>query len=428
MLEATGTAYASLMVDYQADPSQQYPQQNPPGYVPVPPEPYAQPNGQPQYAPAPQTGRYGFLPPMENADELREHPRYATAASVGPRPEPDVAGESVLDPLLKTLVQHGGSDLLLTVGTPPRLRIDGVLCVFRAEPLTQTEVQTFVDILLDPTRKEHLNEHRSVDFSFNWAGSSRFRGNIYFQRGHPSIALRHLPGQIPTPESLGVPPAAVELTQYEYGLVIVTGPTGSGKSTTIASMLDRINQTQPVHIITIEDPVEYEFSHSQAIIDQREVGWDTPSFKDALRSVLREDPDIVMVGEMRDIESIESTITVAETGHLVFATLHTNDAPQAIDRIIDVFPPEQQRQVRSQLSASLLAVIHQRLYPRPQGGRVAAFEVLLATDAVRNVIREGKTNQLKNMMSQGLAEGMQTLQQSTEALINNGVLDPSALR
>ena len=341
--------------------------------------------------------------------------------AAAPPPASGPVGRGSIEHLLAALVQYGGSDLLLVVGTPPRLRIDGVLRELQREPLSAEEISVYVRELLDDERVAVLQHYRSVDFAFTGAGGSRFRGNVYYSRSAFSVAVRYLPGVIPEPETLGIPESVINLTRASHGLVLVTGPTGSGKSTTIASLIERINQTRPCHIVTIEDPIEFRFRHAAAAIDQREIGWDALTFADALRSVLREDPDVVLVGEMRDLDSTQSTITVAETGHLVFATLHTNDAPQAIDRIVDVFPPQQQEQVRTQIASCLLAVVHQRLVPVAGGGRVAAFEVMLASDGVRKLIREGRANQLKNMMAQGVREGMMTLEQSLARL---GVAGP----
>ena len=324
---------------------------------------------------------------------------------------------TLIEWLLDRLVAMGGSDLILSVGTPPRGRVDGSLQPMRSEPLTDSELDTCVDALLGEDHRAQLDAHNSADFAFDWTGRARFRGNAFRQRGHLAVALRHLPAVVPSPEQLGVPAAVVALTERSTGLVILTGPTGSGKSTTIASLIERINQTRACHVITLEDPIEYVFTHKHAVVDQREIGTDTPDFHTALRSVLREDPDVVLVGEMRDLESISSALTIAETGHLVFATLHTNDAPQAVDRIIDAFGGDHQNQVRAQLSSALLAVVHQRLHARRGGGRVAAFEVLLATNPVRNLIREGKTNQIGNVIRSSKAEGMVTLEESERAVL-----------
>jgi twitching motility protein PilT len=245
---------------------------------------------------------------------------------------------------------------------------------------------------------------------------------VFRQRGTVSIALRAIPYEIPTMESLLLPPVLEQLTVQRQGLVLMTGPTGSGKSTTQAAMIGRINSTQRRHILTLEDPIEYVHSHRHSVISQREIGFDTGTFQDGLRSALREDPDIVLVGEMRDPESIATTLTVAETGHLVFATLHTNDASTALDRIIDVFPSDRQAQIRVQLAASLTGVVAQRLIPRVGGGMVAAFEVLLANSAVRGLIRDGKTHQIRNVISQSVRDGMQTLEQSLSVLVAHGLI------
>jgi len=261
-----------------------------------------------------------------------------------------------------------------------------------------------------------------VDFSFSWLDRARLRGSVFTQRGQTSLALRLIPTRIPSYEDLGLPWIANWVAEQPRGLVLVTGPTGSGKSTTLASIVDRINETRACHILTIEDPVEYVHNHKMSAVSQREVGLDSPSFDRALRSALREDPDVMLIGEMRDIDSIQIALTMAETGHLVFATLHTNDAPQAVDRIIDVFPAWRQEQTRVQLAASLSAIIAQRLIPRIGGGMVAAYEVLVATNPVRNLIREGRSNQLANVMFTGTQDGMQTLEHSLARLITDEVI------
>ena len=247
------------------------------------------------------------------------------------------------------------------------------------------------------------------------------RGNAFSQRGFTALALRVIPQRIPTPSELGLPPVLGDLTRRHQGLILVTGPTGSGKSTTLASIINQINIERPCHILTIEDPIEYVYGHMRATVSQREVGTDTHSFSDALRSALRADPDVLLVGEMRDLESIQFALTIAETGHLVFATLHTNDTSQALSRIIDVFPAEQQAQVRTQLSAALTAIVYQRLLPRVGGGLVGAFEVLVANSAVRNLIKDGKTHQLRNSLMTGQRDGMITLEQSLSGLIQAGL-------
>jgi len=324
---------------------------------------------------------------------------------------------------LQMLWEQGGSDLLLSGGSPPRLRVDGKLRPIEGvSAMTGEEVDQIVRSLLDPTQIKIFEENMDVDFSFSWGDRARLRASAFTQQGLTALAVRMIPTQIPTFEQLGLPPVAEWVATLPRGLVLVTGPTGSGKSTTLASILDRINATRSVHILTIEDPVEYVHKHKMAAVSQREVGLDSPSFDRALRSALREDPDVMLLGEMRDSESIQVAITMAETGHLVFATLHTNDAPQAIDRIIDVFPDWRQDQIRVQLAASLAAIVAQRLLPKAEGGRVAAFEVLVATHPVRNLIREGKSNQLLNVMATSLGEGMQPLELSLASLISQGVI------
>jgi twitching motility protein PilT len=285
-----------------------------------------------------------------------------------------------------------------------------------------SEVDEIVRSLLTESQLKVFEEHLDVDFSFSWEDKARLRASAFTQKGFTALALRMIPTRIPTGSELGLPPVADWIATLPRGLVLVTGPTGSGKSTTLASIVDRINETRSLHILTIEDPIEYVHTHKVSAVTQREVGVDSPSFDRALRSSLREDPDVMLIGEMRDTESIQIALTMAETGHLVFATLHTNDAAQAIDRIIDVFPDWRQDQVRVQLSASLAAVIAQRLLPKIGGGRVAAFEVLIANHPVRNLIREGKSNQLLNVMATNLNEGMQPLEVSLGSLISSGVI------
>jgi twitching motility protein PilT len=263
---------------------------------------------------------------------------------------------------------------------------------------------------------------QDVDFAFSWGEKARIRGSLFTQRGESALSLRVIPTKIPSFEELGLPAAATWVSQQPRGFVLVTGPTGSGKSTTLASLIDKINGERACHILTIEDPVEYVHHHRTAAVSQREIGLDSPSFDRALRSALREDPDVLLVGEMRDIDSIQIALTMAETGHLVFATLHTNDAAQAIDRIIDVFPAWRQEQTRVQLAASLSAVVAQRLVPKIGGGMVAAYEVLIATNAVRNLIREGRSNQLQNIMLTGTKDRMCTLESSLATLVIDGVI------
>jgi twitching motility protein PilT len=324
--------------------------------------------------------------------------------------------------LLQVVADRDGSDLLFAPGAAPTARINGVL-VRLAEELMTAEATMSLARSLAGARWDELIERRELDFSFSFGQAARVRANLFFQRGTLAGALRFVPYVIPTLESLGVPAICRELIARPNGLVLVTGPTGAGKSTTVAAMIDQINRSRAVHIITIEDPIEYVHMHQRAMVVQREVGSDTHDFAGALRSALREDPDVVQVGEMRDLETISATLTIAETGHLVFGTLHTNDTAQAIDRIVDVFPPQQQRQIQIQLSQTLAAVIHQRLVPRADGtGRVAAFEVMLGTPAVRNLIKEGRSNQLRNVLSTGAAFGMHTLESDLRRLVREGVI------
>ena len=324
---------------------------------------------------------------------------------------------------LELLWQRRGSDLLLASGSPPRIRVDGGLHpVEGASALTGAEIEQIVDGMLTPDQRTTLAEHFDVDFSFTWLDRARLRGSAFSQRGEIALALRMIPSEIPTFEVLGLPPVAEWMARLPRGLVLMTGPTGSGKSTTLASIIGRINATRAVHILTIEDPVEYIHRHDLSAVTQREVGVDTPSFERALRSALREDPDVLLVGEMRDLESIGLALTLAETGHLVFSTLHTNDASQAIDRIIDVFPAYRQEQIRVQLAACLGAVIAQRLIPKIGGGMVASFEILVANNPVRNLIREGKTNQLMNVITTNSQEGMCTMEASLVDLIRADVV------
>lgn len=312
---------------------------------------------------------------------------------------------------------------MLAGGSVPRIRVDGrLLPVEDAPELTGDQIDSIAQPLLTPGQKEIFAEQLDVDFSFSWHDTARIRGSVFTQRGQPALALRIIPSKIPSFEDLGLPNAADFVVDQPRGFVLVTGPTGSGKSTTLASIIDRINSTRASHILTIEDPVEYVHNHKMSAVTQREIGLDSPSFDRALRSALREDPDVMLIGEMRDVESIQIALTMAETGHLVLATLHTNDAPQAIDRIIDVFPPERQEQTRIQLAASLSTIIAQRLIPKVGGGMVAAFEVLVATNSVRNLIREGRSSQLANVMFTGTREGMQTLETSLAKLIAEGVI------
>ncbi len=337
--------------------------------------------------------------------------------------------ELKIENLLEEVVKQNASDLHLTVGVPPMLRVDGALKPFPNIPaLNEEQVEKMIYSVVDDTQKDILLKDKEVDFSFAFGSVARFRANAYHQKGNMAMALRLIPVDIRSVEDLHLPSILNELTELPRGLVLVTGPTGSGKSTTIAAMISKINREKNLHIITIEDPIEYAHSHNKSVIEQREVHYDTRSFAAALRSVLREDPDVVLIGEMRDLETIAAAITVAETGHLVFATLHTNNAAQSLDRMIDVFPSYQQDQIRAQLSNILQGVISQRLIPQIGGGRVAAAEIMISTPAVRNIIREGKTHQLDAVIQTGSDRGMITMDKALVNLVKLGKISADDAR
>lgn len=328
-----------------------------------------------------------------------------------------------IENLLEHVIKNKASDLHLQVGLAPMLRVDGKLNPVADMPvLTEELVEGLVFSILDDDQKQVLLKDKEFDFSFAFGDLGRFRVNAYHERGNVAAALRLIPNEILTTEQLGLPQVVNEFSEYPRGLVLVTGPTGSGKSTTLASLIDKINSERTEHIITIEDPIEFTHKSKKSVVVQREVHYDTYSFSAALRSSLRQDPDVVLIGEMRDLETISAAITIAETGHLVFATLHTNSAAQSIDRMIDVFPPHQQPQIRSQLSNILMAICSQRLVPTIGGGRVAAAEVLVATPAVRNIIREGKSHQLDAVIQTGADKGMQSMDRTLISLIRAGTI------
>jgi twitching motility protein PilT len=332
---------------------------------------------------------------------------------------------------LEEVWRLGGSDLLLLVNAPVRVRVDGELDELPNESVLEApEILEVVRGLLTDEQFATFETRGDADFAFSWGSRARVRGNAYHQADSPALALRVIPAQVPTLEEIGVPESVRLLIENRArGFVLVTGATGSGKSTTLASMINRINETRKCHIVTLEDPIEYIHAPKLAAVSQREIGRDAESFARALRAALREDPDVVLLGEMRDLESVEIALTLAETGHLVFATLHTNDAPQAIDRIVDAVPVGAQEQVRAQLAAALTAVIAQRLLPRTGGGRVAVFEVMIATIGVRNLIRERRSNQMPRIISSGSAEGMVSFNQSLAVRVNEGLLaEEEALR
>jgi twitching motility protein PilT len=323
-----------------------------------------------------------------------------------------------LNELLRSMVEQGGSDLHVTTNSAPQIRVDGVLRMLNFDALTPTQTKQLAYSILTDTQKHRLEENLEIDFSFGIKGLARFRANVYHQRGAIAAAFRQIPFEIRNFRELGVPAVVEKLCEKPRGLVLVTGPTGSGKSTTLATMIDKVNRERAEHIVTIEDPVEYLHSHKKCIVNQRELAADTHSFGNALRSVLRQDPDVVLVGEMRDFETVESALRIAETGHLTFATLHTNSAAQTINRIVDIFPAHQQSQIRVQLSFVLEGILCQTLLPRAGGkGRVLAMEVLVPNAGIRNLIREDKIHQIYGMMQSGQARhGMQTFNQSLAAL------------
>lgn len=322
--------------------------------------------------------------------------------------------------LLVTTARQNASDLHLAVGRRPTLRVDGVLIPLqKSEILTPEAAEGLISELLTPEQKERFLKEKQIDFAYSFEDKARFRVNVYFQRGYAAASLRLIPGRIRTIEELNLPPILHEFTKLSQGFIVVVGPAGHGKSTTLAALLDEINHARSDHIVTIEDPIEYLFMQDKCIVSQREVGNDTPTFHDGLRTVLRQDPDVIMIGEMRDATSIATAMTAAETGHLVFSTLHTNSASQTIDRIIDTFPAEQQGQVISQLAATLVAIISERLVPRISGGRVPATEIMMVNPAIRNLIRERKVYQIDLVIETSVQEGMMTLNRSLALLVKN---------
>ncbi len=323
-----------------------------------------------------------------------------------------------LNELLLTTAKQNASDLHLAVGRRPTIRVDSVLIPLAQESiLTKEEAEGLTSALLTEDQKRIFTEKKQVDFSFNYEDKARFRVNVYLQRGFAAAALRLIPAQIRTLEELNMPPLLHDFAKLNQGFILVVGPAGHGKSTTLAALLDETNHKRNVHIITVEDPIEYIFSQDRSIVSQREVGMDTLSFNDALRAVLRQDPDVIMIGEMRDPETIATAMTAAETGHLVFSTLHTNSASQTIDRIIDSFPPNQQGQIISQLASTLVGIVSQRLVPRLGGGRIPATEIMLMNPAIRNLIREKKIYQIDLVIETNVQEGMMSLNRSLVNLL-----------
>ena len=342
------------------------------------------------------------------------------SANMEPQPEP-----ISLSDLLKKLIEVGGSDLHLTTNTAPQVRVDGHLRPLDGiRPLTSADTKSLAYSVLTDAQKHRFEEQLELDFSFGVRGLSRFRANLFNQRGAVGAVFRAIPYEIKSFETLGLPPVVSTLCDRPRGLILVTGPTGSGKSTTLAAMLDKVNRERHEHIVTIEDPIEFLHSHKSCIVNQREVGADTKGFAEALRTALRQDPDVVLVGEMRDLETIESALRIAETGHLTFATLHTNTAASTINRVIDVFPAEQQSQIRAQLSMVLEGILCQSLLPRADGrGRAMGLEILVPNAAIRNLIREDKVHQIYSMMQTGQDKyGMQTFNQALATLYHKRII------
>lgn len=325
--------------------------------------------------------------------------------------------------LIKYAIEKKASDIHITVGIPPVLRINGILTYFDENRLKLEDTKELVKQILDEKQQKILEEQGEIDTSFSSPGIGRFRVNAYKQRGSYAMAIRIIPLRVPTIEELGLPKIVKDLSRLPRGLILVTGPTGSGKSTTLASMINLINVEKNSHILTLEDPIEYLHKHNKSMVNQREIGTDSYSFANALRAALRQDPDVILVGEMRDLETISIALTAAETGHLVLSTLHTIGAAKTIDRVIDVFPPHQQQQVRVQFSSVVQAIISQQLLPKANGdGRVAAFEIMVATPAIRNLIREEKIHQIDTAMQTGGKQGMQTMDNSLLELFNKGII------
>jgi twitching motility protein PilT len=326
--------------------------------------------------------------------------------------------------MLYAMIEIKASDLHLIKGIPPAVRVHGDLVYLNRKLLTESSLMAILnDTVKDENKRNRFMDEKEYDFAYELGGEARFRFNLYFQMGSIAFSIRHVPMKIPKIEDLNLPKILRELIKKQNGLILVTGQTGSGKSTTLAAMIDLINEEQSLHIVTVEDPIEYVYKPKKSIISQREVGDDTQSFASALKHVLRQDPDIILIGEIRDLETMQAAITAAETGHLVLSTLHTTNAPQTIDRIIDIFPPHQQSQIRAQLSTTLQAVVTQRLIKRiDMEGRIPTTEILIATPAIRNMIREGKTQQIYPAIEMGREYGMQTMEQGLNELANKKII------
>ncbi len=335
------------------------------------------------------------------------------------------AGELKVQQLFKLMIENGASDLHLTTGSPPAIRINGNVVKVKLPALTPADTKRLVYALLSEEQRNEFEKNLELDCSFGIKGLARFRCNVFYSKGGVAAVFRTIPSVIPDFEQLNLPSVLLSMTDVSNGLILVTGPTGSGKSTTLAALLDRLNQSEPGHIITLEDPIEFVHPHKKCIVNQREIGADSLSFANALKGLLRQDPDIVLVGELRDMETIEMALTVAETGHLVFGTLHTNSAVQTINRMINVFPSDQQEQIRTLLSFVLQGVVAQQLLPLNGGGRAACQEILIPNPAIRNLIREDKIHQVYSQMQIGQDQtGMMTMNQSLKNLVDKGKIDP----
>lgn len=359
---------------------------------------------------------------MENSGQQTPVSQPAAPAAPAPAAKP-ASNIPKIENLLEECVRRNASDLHIQYGLPPILRIDGALNPVPGTPtLNEEMIKDLIYATLDDDQRNIYEKDKEFDYSFSFGDIARFRVNAFHERGKMAAAFRLIPNQIRSANDLGMPTIVETFADYPRGLVLVTGPTGSGKSTTLAALVDKINREKSSHIITIEDPIEFTHKSQRSVIVQREVHYDTFSFSAALRSALREDPDVVLIGEMRDLETIQAAITIAETGHLVFATLHTNSASQSIDRMVDVFPPHQQTQVRTQLSNILMAICAQRLVPAIGGGRVVAAEIMIANPAIRALIRDGKTHQIDTAIQTGADQGMQTMDRTLAKLVQTGVI------
>ncbi len=367
---------------------------------------------------------------MENSGQQQTTPVIPeTPVAEAPVAKPAAATDLKIETLLEECVRRNASDLHLQYGLPPILRIDGALSPVPGTPnLNEPMLKDLIYATLDEDQRNIYEKDKEFDYSFSFGDIARFRVNAFHERGKMAAAFRLIPNQIRSVNDLGMPTIVESFAEFPRGLVLVTGPTGSGKSTTLAALVDKINREKSTHIITIEDPIEFTHKSQRSVIVQREVHYDTFSFSAALRSALREDPDVVLIGEMRDLETIQAAITIAETGHLVFATLHTNSAAQSIDRMVDVFPPHQQTQVRTQLANILMAICAQRLVPAIGGGRVVAAEIMIANSAIRALIRDGKTHQIDTAIQTGADQGMQTMDRTLAKLVQTGVITYDAGR